>query len=606
MSVAIVAIVAAAVFVVVAESLSLVRHAKQAQASLEAFKTALKNNDSVSAARDLRNADLALAAARSSYHSTPLTIARHIPILGWPVSDAGHLLTAATAVSSAGHDALGLYDQVRGSGSKLFHNGTVSLPELRNVSGDADRMVAKMDAATTELKAIHAAFWEPSVGAARDKALSQVTSLRAQGVTAQKVLKLAPGLVGAEGRRTYLVAVLNPAELQFGGGSALNMLTVTFDRGHMTIVKSGATFDLTGNAQTPWTALPEDPWLSGHPTHVLAAADRSPDFRTSGQELMRGYEATFHQHLDGIIALDPVALSDLMTQVPPFTTPGYGQLTATNLVQKLLVDAYVQFPDLNVRHEYNDALMNSLLGELLGGGHMIGKGKALLQAARGGHLQVYMNDATVQAQVASAGLLRTLPQPGVGDVVADYANNTNASKLDLWQRQRIDQTVVVRADGSAEVTRTIEVTNGAPPYAGPGRDPGNGYLTRMARPDLAMYLPPTAGAVRVTAVPSRPSLVRQSERGLSVIFLVMRPGRFLAPGGSLRVVLRYTLPAGTVRNGTYSVWTATQPTVQPVQLSIQLAGPGTCAGGGAGWSKSGGTARFVARDEVVTTHATCR
>jgi len=57
---------------------------------------------------------------------------------------------------------------------------------------------------------------------------------------------------------------------------------------------------------------------------------------------------------------------------------------------------------------------------------------------------------------------------------------------------------------------------------------------------------------------------------------------------------------------TVHAMTATQPTVQPVQLSIQLAGPGTCTGSGAGWSKSGGTARFVARDEVVTTHATCR
>lgn len=610
LSVAIVAVVGVAAFVVVAESLSLIRHAKQAQASLEAFKTALKNNDSPGAARDLRNADLALAAARSRYHSTPLTIARHIPILGWPVGDAGHLLTAATDVSSAGHDALGLYDQVRGSGSKLFHNSTVSLPELQTVSGDADRMVAKMDAAERELKAVHAAFWEPSVGSARDKALAQVTSLRDQGVTAQKVLNLAPGLVGAKGPRTYLIAVLNPGELQFGGGSALNVLTVNFRRGHMSIVKSGATFDLTnGNAEIRWPALPEDPWLFGHKKHELAAADRSPDFRTSAVELMRGYQATFHHHLDGIIALDPVALADLMTQVPAFTTPGYGQLNAQNLVQKLLVDAYVQFPDFNVRHQYNDALMHTLLSELLGGGHMIGKGKSALQAAQAGHLQLYMNDPQVQAQVASAGLLRTLPAPTSGDVIANYTNNTNASKVDVWQHQRIDQKVVVHSDGSVDVTRTVAVTNAAPRYSAPAPyppvDPGNGYLTRISRPEVAMYLPTTARGVHVSAISLKPALVPHQERGLRVIVALMPSGRALQPGQTLTVVLRYSLPPGTARGGVYTAAIATQATVEPVQTTIEVTGPGHCNGSGTGWSTTGTTARFAAQDAVLTTRATC-
>src|SRR5947209_6672620 len=83
-------------------------------------------------------------------------------------SAAGHLLSAAKDVSSAGQDALGLYDQVRGNGSKLFHNDTVSLSELSVVTRNADGMVAKMDRAERQLRAVHAAGWEPSVGAARD------------------------------------------------------------------------------------------------------------------------------------------------------------------------------------------------------------------------------------------------------------------------------------------------------------------------------------------------------------------------------------------------------------------------------------------------------
>lgn len=593
-------------FVVVAETVSLVRHAKRAQSSLEAFKTALKAGDNAAATRDLAAADAALAQAHKNYHSFPLNLVSHIPVLGWPVTDAGHLLHAADDVSAAGAQALSLYDQVRGSGSKLFHNSTVSLSELHVVTKNAASMVARMDAATAELHRVHAAWWEPSVGSARDSALRQVISLRAQGADAQRVLALAPRLVGGNGPRTYLVAVLNPAELQFGGGSALNMLTVTFHRGHMKIVKSGATSDLTnGNTFTAWPALPADPWLFGHKKHELAAADRSPDFRSSGVELMRGYTATFHIHLDGIIALDPVALSDLMAQIPPFTTPGYGQLTAQNLVDKVLVEAYVKYPDYKLRHVYNDALMKTLLSRILGGGHIVNKGRALYQAAQQGHLQVYMNDATVQAQVQQAGLIRTLPPVG-HDLVADFANNTNASKTDVWQQQQVGQKVAIHADGSAAITRTVIVTNNAPRYPGPGADPGNGYVTRMSRPEVAIYYPANADREDVTVGGVTPHFVRHEERGFRVLVVQMPADRILYPGQSLTILFRYTLPPGTVRNGVYEFDTRTQATVQPARVVVTVVGPHPCVGVGPGWYATRAGATFVNIGGVATTRAVCR
>src|SRR5947209_1436695 len=183
-------------------SVSLVRHARQAQTALEAFKTSLQANDSSAASRHLADADAQLAVARGRYDSIPLKVLRHVPLLGWPVSDAGKLLGAATQVASAGNDAMGIYGRVRGENSKLFHNDTVSLPEVAALTPAADHMVAKMDVAERQLRAIHAAFWEPGVGSARASALRQVTSLATVGRTAQKMLHLTPGLVGANGERT--------------------------------------------------------------------------------------------------------------------------------------------------------------------------------------------------------------------------------------------------------------------------------------------------------------------------------------------------------------------------------------------------------------------
>ena len=591
-------------FVVVAESLSLVRHAKQAQASLEAFKTSLKNNDSAGAARHLRDADLSLGQARRRYNSLPLEFMRHIPLLSWPISDAGRLLNAATDVSSAGSDALGLYDQVKGHGSKLFHDGTVSIPELRVVTRDADGMVAKMDRAERQLRSVHAAFWEPSIGSARDKALGQVTSLRSQGATAQRFLQLAPRLVGAQGPRTYLVAVLNPAELVPAGGAALNMMAIRFTDGHMRILQSGSTFDLTNqNSRTHFTPIPGDPWLGSNGT-ILAASDMSPDFRTSGQELMRGYTAQFGVKLDGVIALDPIALQHLMQQIPPFVTPGYGKISADNVVQTVLVSSYTQYPDFKQRHLYNNILMHSLLHRLLTGGGMVGKGKALYAAAQGGHLQIYMKDASVQQEVESGDLLRTLPDPGTGDMIGVYTANASASKVDFWQQRRIDQQVTLHPDGSADVVRTVSIVNADPPYTAPGVDNGYGYLSRWSHPRLAFYLP---GHGRVTGwtINGRRFRHRQmSERGFTV---VTTDPIWIPQGGAVTVVLSYSLPAGTAPGGRYQVAVAAQPMVQPAALTLTVRGDGLCRTTARGWNAAENSAQWVTPNlEPVTTDVTCR
>ena len=589
---------------VAAQTLSMVRHAKSAQSSLEAFKTALSAGDDKAASRDLGSANVELAAARKAYGSVPLKVAGAVPFLGWPVNDAGHLLRAAEHVSSAGASTLRLYGQVRGGNSKLFKNDTVSLSELHSVTGDANGLVAQLDLAAAELHKVHGASWEPQVASARDKALRQVDSLRGDGQTAQRFLSLAPGLVGENGVRTYLVAVLNPAELQDAGGSALNMLTVRFDHGHMKIVQSGSTFDITNeNSATKWKTLPEDPWLKGA-KHVLAAADRSPDWRTSGQELMLGYTAQFGTKLDGIIGIDPVALQGLISQVGAFTTPGYGEINGGNLVQKLLVDSYTQYTDYKVRHDYNNQLMTTLLHQVLGGGHMLGKGKALRDAAAHGHLQVYMDDPKVQQEVVASGLLRTLPDPSVGDVIGVYTTNTTASKVDIWQKRSITQSVHLTPDGSADVTRTVVVDNASPKYTGPGPDIGTGYLTRESRPAVALYMGAGAKLGKVTVDGTSIGYVKRKERGLPVILL--KPVR-LQQGQSMKVVLHYTLPARFVHDGLYRFALTAQPMINDQPVSVSVSGAGSCSATGKGWTSGRGSAQYqLPAAAPLSTSVACR
>ena len=59
--------------------------------------------------------------------------------------------------------------------------------------------------------------------------------------------------------------------------------------------------------------------------------------------------------------MDVTALSDILDQTGPVESPGYGQLTAQNIVRKVLVDAYRQYPEEvpgnnEIRRDLNDGL----------------------------------------------------------------------------------------------------------------------------------------------------------------------------------------------------------------------------------------------------------
>jgi hypothetical protein len=307
---------------------------------------------------------------------------------------------------------------------------------------------------------------------------------------------------------------------------------------------------------------------------------------------MRGYTAQFGVKLDGVIALDPIALQHLMGQIPAFTTPGYGLVTADNIVKTVLVDSYSRFPNFEQRHVYNDQLMTTLLHKILGGGHMIGKGTALRDAADDGHLQMLMNDAAVQKQIAAGGLMRTLPAAGSGDVVGVYTLNANASKVDYWQKRSIDERVTLHADGSGDVVRTVKITNAAPPYVGPGTDPAWGYLSRISYPKFTTYLPASATVQSFTRDGVAVVPTRFNERGLAAL----RLGRYRVDrGATMTVVVTYVLPPGTFKGRHYAVSVGAQPMVLPTTLSATIVGPNSCRGSLA-----------VADMRPVTTVVACR
>ena len=66
---------------------------------------------------------------------------------------------------------------------------------------------------------------------ARDQAWDKIEPISTTYDEAEPVLDALPDVLGAEGDRNYIVAIMNPAELRYSGGATLTLVPMTMSDG---------------------------------------------------------------------------------------------------------------------------------------------------------------------------------------------------------------------------------------------------------------------------------------------------------------------------------------------------------------------------------------
>lgn len=549
--------------------------ATAARDDLSAYRTALQAGDTEKAAAMLAQARGHLRLARHAADTSQVSVGYYLPVARGAVSDLRHLLDSADIVTAAGTQALAMYEEFSNHETGVFHDGRFDLPSLARANTAAVKLTADMKRARHELVAVHGGRLEPGVKEARDTALKQVDDLERTATAVVKVLKVLPDAVGATTPKRYVIAVQNPAELRFSGGAPLSLALATFTKGKLAITNRGQTFDMTnGNRRISWAPVPADPWLHGPKTLTpLVTSTVSADWRTAGEELLRAYAAQFGVRADGAIGLDPLALAEILRVTGPMTAPGYGEITAANLVPLLIHDAYTTEQNPSARHTLNNQLMDLMVQRLMSGGQLMGKGKAMAAAAKGRHFQMYFRDPAVQLQTLQAHLGGSLPVPGT-DTGGVYTQNRNASKVDFFQHRAVVQVVQMHPDGSADVTRTITIQNRAPGFSSP-TNAVSGYASTISLPRLMTFVPARADRIKATLAGRKVTLHAPREYDRQALWV----NTGLPPGGKAVLVLHYHLSSAAVHEGAglrYTLTVPTQAMVNPEQFTLTVVPP-------AGW-----------------------
>ncbi len=163
----------------------------------------------------------------------------------------------------------------------------------------------------------------------------------------------------------------------------------------------------------------------------------APDWSVSGEELLRGWERKGGEETDGLIAVDVVALADLLKITGPVEVPYYGTLDSAAFTEKLIGD-YDSFSSNEERKELNRSMMPIFADRVLAPGNGLEKVESLRDSARGRHFALWMRNPDVQAPLADIGLAGDLSGTE-HDYLAVFNQNTNVSKSDYWQRRTVDQ-----------------------------------------------------------------------------------------------------------------------------------------------------------------------
>ncbi|MBB6628495.1 DUF4012 domain-containing protein [Nocardioides sp. KIGAM211] len=553
--------------------------AQAANEDLTTAKAALASGDIPAARAAVDRARAHVDRAQDGAQGIGGDVWSRIPLIGTPVADARHLVQALDDVTSVASIGVDLYPSVAGKQATLFRDGQVERSTLDDVIAGAREAGPHLENAAHELDEVkgNTPFLSASISARRDAAAEQVTPL-AEGFThLEPLLDQLPTFLGFEGRQRYLIAMLNPAELRYSGGTALAFAPMTWDDGTLTI---GQAFPLVAD---PRLSVPHT-WkkVRGNPFHRddtrIASSTFAPSWSVSGEELLRAWRSATGVRYDGVMAVDVVTMAMVLDATGPTTVPGVGELNGSNLT-KILVGSYDDYyPDPTAQDQTFATVVAALQGALFADGDYVAKSQALKAAANGRHLALYLKDPDLQAGFAALGLDGDLADTS-GDYVGAFTQSTVGAKVDYYQRRNLALDVTLGEDGTAKDELDVLLHNDTPPYAVPGTDlppdqrPADdylsGYFTRWSSLAASAFLPGSAD-VQDFSLGDQPwddHVGRFRDHSFVGDQIV------LAPGESTHLTASYTVPdAAEVDDGTLTYRLALDPqgTAFPASADITV------------------------------------
>ncbi|MBA8801858.1 hypothetical protein FB382_000149 [Nocardioides ginsengisegetis] len=267
----------------------------------------------------------------------------HLPFLGDDARGVGVVSSVASRLARDGVEPLiasaGHLDTLVPKGGHIPVEPLVRLQEPTAAARDAF-VLADQDLAGQDSSGFTAAVAGPY-----RQLVSQVDSAASALDSVSRALDVLPGMLGQDGPRHYLLVVQNNAEIRATGGlpGSVTLLEAQDGKVRLTRQVAGSAFGQTATPVLPLTPAEQAIYGPQLGTYFLDA-NFTPDFPRTAALMKARWEQAFPGAVDGVLSLDPVALSYLLEATGPVAVGGVS-LNADNAVDQLLHQVYLRFSD---------------------------------------------------------------------------------------------------------------------------------------------------------------------------------------------------------------------------------------------------------------------
>jgi hypothetical protein len=437
---------------------------EQARSNAHAAKEALLDGKTEAASESADAALVRAQSARDATHSLAWNIVSGVPWLGSPFKTGQQVTDVVLGLAS---DVLRPAADVgiAISPERLYRDGRVDVGLLRSQEPQLNQLATSAARLNGDAAAIADPRYVALMRDARAELQTQISGITSVIENAALAARLAPSMMGADGPRTYFMGFQTNAEARGTGGLLGGYGILRFDNGVPAVDTLAPNTDLIDAAAPVELGLEYDQQYGyAQPFTDFRNSNMSPHFPYAAQIWKAMWAEQTGAEVDGVIAIDPVALSYILGAIGSVTMPDGEVVSEDNVVELTESKAYSRFPaDQRVeRKQYLQDIASAVVTKMTG---PVDSPRLLLDALGKSvserRIAVWSAFAEEQKLLEETPLAHALPEVST-PFAAVVVNNLGGNKLDYYLRTQIEYA----ADGCDGETRastvSVKLSNNVP------------------------------------------------------------------------------------------------------------------------------------------------
>lgn len=343
-----------------------------------------------------------------------------------------------------------------------------------------------VELARGELEAIDSKGLPKALTDRVSQALKQTRDADETLAKAEAGFELLPRILGVDGPRNYIFGMQNSAELRGTGGSILRFARLEIDEGRPELKKNKNAYNVDKGRRTFDIDLPDDAWYNAgvEDAQRFANANWSPDWPMSAELTVRyAKEADPNfPEVDGVIAVDPVVLKNLLLGVGPIGP----RITQGKVEDFLLYKAYAEYP--RGRKAILKQVVEKFFKGLLKPAHPIDLVEGFSKSLSEKHMQIWMADDAEQSFIERMDWDAGIDEAKDSDYFMVVQQNVGGNKLNYVEQQEHRLEIRLDENGARNSVAIESFNNVFLPAPMHWEGDSDGFH----RPMINLYVPQTA------------------------------------------------------------------------------------------------------------------